>query len=224
MDQTKKPRLLIFASGSAVGGGSGFENLVDASRNGILNAEIVGVVSNYEFGGVRKRGDLLGVPFIHFPKPWTAEQYQRIANETSAEFFALSGWLKLVSGLDPKTNFNSSTVFNIHPGPLPEFGGAGMYGHHVHEAVVEAYKRSEVTHSAVSMHFVTEEYDRGPVFAIRKVKITDDDTAETLGKRVNEMEHKCQPYVTNLIVSGLIHWDGIHPDSLIVPSDYLIEE
>jgi len=118
-----RPKLLVFASGSAEGGGSGFENLVASSRKGVLLAEIIGVVSNYMDGGVRARADKLAIPFYHFPKPWDAEAYQRITRASRANFFALSGWLKLVVGLDPNTNFNSRTVSNIHPGPLPKFGG-----------------------------------------------------------------------------------------------------
>lgn len=218
-----KPKILVFASGSEEGGGSGFEKLVRASRGGVLNAEIVAVVSNHANGGVRERADKLGVPFSHFPKPWDKEGYQRLAKETGADFFALSGWLKLVTGLDPETSFNSKTVFNIHPGPLPKFGGPRMYGHFVHEAVMEAFKRGEVEYSAVSMHFVTEGYDRGPVFFKMNVKINDEDTPDSLGQRVNQAEHRWQPIITNMVVNGLIRWDGTNPDSLEFPPDYSIE-
>ena len=218
-----KPSVLVFASGSATGGGSGFEKLVLASRDGTLEADIVAVVSNHANGGVRTRADKLGIPFLHFPKPWSAEAYQRFASESGAAFFALSGWLKLVTGLDPATNFNSRTTFNIHPGPLPEFGGPGMYGHHVHEEVMAAYRRGEVECSAVSMHFVTEEYDHGPIFFQGKVKINEDDTPDTLGTRVIQAEHRFQPVITNMVVNDLIRWDGIDPNSLHVPSDYFID-
>ncbi len=211
-----KPKILVFASGSAEGGGSGFEKLVLASRGGPLDADITGVVSNHTNGGVHSRADRLGINFIHFPKPWTDEAYQKIAQASGADFFALSGWIKLVSGLDPATRFNSKTVFNIHPGPLPDFGGSGLYGHHVHEAVIAAFKRGEIIHSEVSMHFVTEGYDRGPVFFRTFVKINDDDTPETLGARVNEKEHLHQAWITNLVVNGRITWDGVNPDSLRV--------
>ena len=187
------PKLLIFASGTKDGGGSGFENLVDARNNGILKADIVAVVSNHENGGVREKADRLGIPFVHF-----TGDYQKIVNDTGADFVALSGWLKLVKDLDPKK------TFNIHPGPLPKFGGPGMYGHHVHEAVMEAYKKGEVTHSAVTMHFVTPVYDEGPVFFRHEVEIMPDDTPETLAKRVNEAEHKWQPIITNKVVNGEI--------------------
>ncbi|MCX6702207.1 MAG: formyltransferase family protein [Candidatus Zambryskibacteria bacterium] len=201
-----KPKLIIFASGSKTGGGSGFENLVRASRDGILDAEILTVISNHENGGVREKADRLGIPFVHFNGPWAAEQYQEITKD--ADYVALSGWLKLVVGLNPRT------TFNIHPGPLPRFGGTGMYGHHVHEAVMEAYHRGEVTHSAVSMHFVTEKYDEGPIFFSMPVEILPNDTAETLALRVNQAEHKYQPIITNYVVHGIIFWDGVNPESL----------
>lgn len=218
-----RPKILVFASGSAERGGSGFEKLVLASRGGPLEADIIAVVSNHANGGVRARADKLGVPFLHFAKPWTGEMYQRFASESKADFFALSGWLKLVTGLDPATRFNSRTVFNIHPGPLPDFGGPGLYGHHVHEAVIAAHERGEITHSAVSMHFVTGEYDRGPVFFRCRVKINGDDTPDTIGARVNQQEHLYQPEITSMVVNGLIKWDGVDPNSLEVPPGYSIE-
>jgi len=212
----QKPKLLVFASGSAEGGGSGFENLVNQANNGALDADIIAVVSNYEHGGVRQHADKLGVPFIHFPSPWSANKYRRIAENSKAEFFALSGWLKLVVELNP------SVTFNIHPGPLPEFGGAGMYGHHVHEAVMEKFGRREITYSAVCMHFVTSEYDRGPLFFRHNVKIEKDDTPDSIGGRVNKCEHRWQPEITNLVVHREITWDGQNPDSLKCPNGYEI--
>lgn len=211
-----KPKLLVFASGSSEGGGSGFENLVHASRRDLLDAEIVGVVSNHEAGGVRRRANMLGISFLHFPKPWDAEGYQRLAAQSGAQWFALSGWLKLVAGLDPTTVFNSKTVFNIHPGPLPDFGGPGMYGHHVHEAVIAAYKRGEITHSQVCMHFVTDEYDRGPVFFRSEVEIKSYDTPQSLAAVINKAEHQYQPWYTHLVVNGAITWDGTNSKSLRV--------
>ncbi len=201
-----KPRLLILASGTPDGGGSGFENLVQ----NVTAADMVGVVSNHEHGGVRERAERLGIPFLYFPGPYTAENYQKIVKETGADFVALSGWLKLVAGLDPKT------TFNIHPGPLPEFGGKGLWGRFVHEAVLKAYKEGRITESAVSMHFVTPEFDEGPVFFSHPVPILPDDTPETLAERVQAAEKEWQPKITDKVVQGQITWDGIHRDSLHV--------
>lgn len=200
--------LIIFASGSKDGGGSGFENLVQKMHEGVIEAKIVAVVSNHADGGVRHRADKLEVPFIHFAGPYTDENYKKIIEETKADFSALSGWLKMVKGLDPRT------TFNIHPGPLPKFGGKGMYGHYVHEAVMEGFNKGQVTHSAVTMHFVDSEYDTGPIFFRMPVEIFPGSTRETLAARVLKTEHTWQPIITDLVVNGKIGWDGKNPDSL----------
>lgn len=208
------PKLIIFASGSKTGGGSGFQKLVEATATGVLEAEIVGVASNHSTGGVYERAQKLGVPFTHFPGPWEADGYRRVVEQSGADFVSLSGWLKLVKGLDPRK------TFNIHPGPLPRFGGPGLYGHHVHEAVREAFERGELEFSEVSMHFVTDEYDRGPVFFRLPVPLKKGDTADDIGSRVNQAEHQYQAHITNLVVSGQICWDGSDPKSLRVPVGY----
>ncbi|TSC73670.1 MAG: phosphoribosylglycinamide formyltransferase 1 [Parcubacteria group bacterium Gr01-1014_44] len=210
----QKPKLIIFSSGTKTGGGSGFENLVKAQKSGALLADIVAVVSNHENGGVREKADRLGVPFLLFQGPFEENDYQRIVQDSGAEWVALSGWLKLISGLDP------ARTFNIHPAPLPRFGGQGMYGRFVHEAVLEAFHRGEVTHSAVTMHFVTPAYDEGPVFFRFPVEILADDTTETLGLRVNKVEHQWQPKITSMVVNGEISWDGKNRESLRAPDNY----
>ena len=209
-----KPRLLVFASGTKDGGGSGFRNLVIAQQEGRLSADIIAVASNHRDGGVRKHADNLGVPFYHFPKPWESWSYRRMVRWSSPDFIALSGWLKFVDGLDPKI------TFNIHPAPLPEFGGPGMYGHHVHEAVMEAFHQGRISKSAVSMHFATDEYDQGPVFFHYDVPIFDGDTADSLAQRVNRSEHNFQPLITEMVVTEKISWDGENRDSLRVPPGY----
>lgn len=192
----RKPRIVVFASGDKEGGGSGFQELVEFSRTEppVLEAIIVGVVSNHAQGGVFKKAQKLGVPFEHWPGPFTAEGYQALVKKHQADFVMLSGWLKLVKGLEP-----AKTV-NIHPGPLPDFGGPGLYGHYVHEAVMKAFREGKIKQSAVSMHFVSEEYDRGQIIFQFPVLIREDDTPETLAKRVNEKERVWQSFILNLVV------------------------
>ena len=215
-----QPRITVFAAGTKTGGGSGAENLVVQSRDEhpMLEAEIVAFVSNHAEGGVHERAKRLQVPFIHFPKPWDEAGYNRVMEESGGEWAALSGWLKLVVGLDPRR------TFNIHPASLSllngRFGGAGMYGHHVHEAVAEALAKGEITDSGVSMHFVTSEYDRGPVFFEERVPLTRGMTAEEIGKAVNSIEHKWQPRITSAVVNGQIYWDGTNVSSLRTPLGY----
>ncbi len=224
-----RPKLVIFASGTKDGGGSGFENLVEATKSGVLEAEIVAVVSNHENGGVKARAEKLGVPFIYFPGPYDAEHYQKIVRDLGAElaprsqsdfsgWVALSGWLKLVKGLDPKK------TFNIHPAPLSyrhgHFGGNKMYGHNLHESIAVALARGEITESGVSMHFVTDEYDRGPVFFEYRVPLQKGMSADDIAKAVNVAEHEWQPKITNMVVHGEISWDGKDPASLRVSEGY----
>ncbi|MBI5470272.1 hypothetical protein HY968_03055 [Candidatus Kaiserbacteria bacterium] len=232
----KKPKLIVFASGSKDGGGSGFENLVNAAKSGVLDAEIVAVVSNHENGGVRARAEKLGVPFIYFPGPYDAAGYSSVLQKTAPKngeaisgltpwpqsgftgWVALSGWLKKVAGLDPKK------TFNIHPALLSfdhgRFGGPGLYGHHVHDAVKAVLDAGELTESGVSMHFVTDEYDRGPVFFEYSVPLQKGMTADEIAKAVNIVEHEWQPKITNMVVQGEISWDGKDPKSLVVPVNY----
>ena len=209
-------RVIVFASGTKDGGGSGFQKLVENTRTGMFEADIVAVVSSHENGGVRERAECLGIPFIFFPqfKNATADDYQRVVADANVEFVLLSGWLHRTRGLDPRT------TINIHPGPLPRFGGKGMYGYHVHEAVLKAHRAGEVKASAVSMHFVTDEYDQGPVFFQYPVEIFPNDTAESLQERVGREEHLWQSKISHLVVCGAISWDGKNSETLIVPRRY----
>lgn len=198
----EKMRILVFASGDAKGGGSGFQEMVEFSRTTppVLDAQIVGVVSNHPDGGVRKRADLLQIPFEYWPGPFHAEGYRFLVEKYQADFVMCSGWLKFVRGLNP------AKTINIHPGPLPRFGGPGMYGHYVHEAVIAAYHRGEIKQSAVTMHFVDETaYDHGPIIFQMPVLIRPDDDPETLAKRVNEKERAWQSYILNLVVHQYIY-------------------
>ncbi len=197
-------RVLVFASGDEKGGGSGFQELVEFSRTRppVLDAQIIGVISNHEDGGVCRRADALHIPFEYWPGPYDDKGYRAFVEKYRADFVMCSGWLKFVRGLDP------ARTVNIHPGPLPRVGGAGMYGHHVHEGVMAAYRRGEITQSAVTMHFVDEAaYDHGPIIFQMPVLIRPEDDAESLAKRVNEKERAWQSYILNLVVHRHIYFE-----------------
>lgn len=203
MNKTK-PSILVFASGTKTGGGSGFETMVRASRAipPTLDAWICAVVTNHFGGGVWQKAEALGVRSEYWGGPYLAEGYQSFVNYFSADYVMLSGWLKLAAGLDP------ARTINIHPAPLPRFGGPGIYGHYAHEAVMAAYNRGEITHSAVTMHFVDAAYDRGPTFFALPVPIEPGDTPETLAARGNRAEHAWQPRVLNYVVHGQVQLVG----------------
>ena len=211
-------RVLVFASGDETGGGSGFQELVEFSQTNppVLDAQIIGVISNHQNGGVRRRADALHIPFEYWSGPFDAKGYRTFVEKYRADFVMCSGWLKFVRGLDP-----AKTV-NIHPGPLPRFGGSKMYGHYVHEAIMAAYHRGEITQSAVTMHFVDETaYDHGPIIFQMPVLIRPDDDAGTLAGRVNEKERAWQSHILNLVVhrhiylsNGQVQYKGDAPKRL----------
>lgn len=199
-----KPNILVFASGTKTGGGSGFETLVRAARARppILDAWICAVITNHFEGGVWQKAKALGIHSEYWAGPYRAQGYQNLVKYFNADYVMLSGWLKLAAGLDP------ARTINIHPGPLPRFGGPKLYGHFVHEAVMAAYRRGEITHSAVTMHFVDEKYDRGPIFFALPIPIEPNDTPETLAAKVNRAEHAWQPRVLNYVVRGQVRLAG----------------
>ena len=208
------PTCIVFASGEKEPekGGSGFQLLVEASRDGRLQAEIVAVVSCYPCGGVFTKATKLKIPFHCSPSGRTEDDYKRLIGESGAQWVLLSGWLGHLSGHDPRY------ACNIHPAlDLKRFGGKGMHGHHVHEAVWNAFQRREVTHTGVTMHFATAKYDDDKaIFFQRMIPIAHAfKNAQTLGRVVNLVEHQWQPEITNRVVSGLISWDGKDPRSIV---------
>lgn len=209
-----RARIMLFASGTKTGGGSGFRNLVEATRVGLLDADIVGVMSNHFPGGVLKIAQELGVPFyFHYPD-YEAKHFVDRMKMARAEWAVLCGFNKPVIGLDPRR------TINVHPAPLPDFGGRGMYGLRTHRAVLEAFGRGEITRTEVCMHFVTEKYDDGPVFFRNPVALRAGETAEQLQERVKGVEQAWMPYALGLVTRGLISWDGSDPQSLTAPTWY----
>ncbi len=216
-----KPKIMVLADGTATGGGSGFNNLVQHALdpNGDLDADIVVVVSSHPKGGVYRFAHEFDIPFVHLQPPRTAEAFAKIFADYGAEWTAASGYTKFIKGLDPRT------TFNIHNASLVAlngaFGGKGKHGLNTHKVVKKAMDSGKVTKSGVSMHFVTDgPYDSGPIFFIADVLIGPTMTAEQIGKAVNKVEHQMQPYITNLVVHSQIRWDGKNPESLVYPDGY----
>lgn len=197
-------RILVFASGTKEGGGSGFEQLVQDTRSGVLSAQIVAVVSNHQTGGIYERAARLDVPFEYFPGPYDAEGYHALVDKYQPDLVVFAGWLKLAVGLDP------TKTLNIHPAPLPRFGGKGMYGLHTHQAVLE----SGIKESAVTIHFVNAEYDAGDIIFQCPVPIEPGDTPELLQKRVQQLEHWYYGRVIGRVLDGAVK---VTPEELPTP-------
>ncbi len=123
-----------------------------------------------------------GLPTAVVPYGETfAEDLERVLDDT--DWICLAGFMRLLPG--NIVHRWKGRILNIHPALLPKFGGKGMYGHHVHEAVLAAGE----TESGCSVHFVTEEYDEGATFMQARCPVLPDDTAESLATRVLALEH-----------------------------------
>lgn len=170
----------------ASGAGSSARAIVEAIRAGDLAAETRLVVSNNKGAAVLGFAQERGIPSLCIPtQADEAAADAKLAAEMAAhgvELIVLSGYLRR---LGPQTlGHYAGRVLNIHPGPLPQFGGHGMYGRRVHEAVLAAGGAE----SGVAIHVVDEEYDHGPVIARKIVAVKPGDTVEALEERVRAAE------------------------------------
>jgi len=170
----------------ASGSGSSAQAIVKACESGALAVEPRLIVSNNRSAAALDFARAHGIPALCIPTqpdPGAADaQIARAMADHGVELVVLSGYLRR---LGPATLARyPHRVVNIHPGPLPTFGGEGMYGRRVHEAVVAA----GVPASAATIHLVDEEYDHGPTLAVCEVPVEPGDTAETLEARVRAAE------------------------------------
>ncbi len=204
-----KLQLAFLLSGS----GTTLENLLEKIDQGNLDARIQLVLSSDPdaYGLVRARKHDIPTAVV---APDEFDDREKFSEAISAELDRVDPDLICMGGFMHfyvVPNRYRYRVINIHPSLLPEFGGEGFYGHHVHEAVLEADREQ----TGCSVHFVTNEgYDEGPVIQQETVPVRPNDTPETLEKRVKEMERELYPRTIQLfaedrvrIVNGKVHVD-----------------
>ncbi len=183
-----RPRLAVFASGR----GSNLRALVAASHAGTLRAEVALVVSNRSASGALAFARKAGIEAVHMSTRTHDDLPRALVDRLVAsriDAVALAGYLRPIPAVVLAAF--PDRVFNIHPAPLPRFGGPGMYGEHVHRAVLEA----KVPWSGPTVHLVTERYDEGPILAHVPVPVEPGDTPERLAARVLAVEHALYPKV-----------------------------
>jgi phosphoribosylglycinamide formyltransferase-1 len=193
--------IAVFGSGR----GSNFQAILDAMKQGrIPNARICVVVSNNSNAGILEIARANSLPAIHLSRKQFANESEFTAKLVEllgmydVNFVVLAGYMKR---LPPQViEKYRSRIINIHPALLPKFGGKGMYGIHVHEAVLAAGEQE----SGASVHFVDEEYDHGSVILQKKVPVLPDDTAESLAARVLKAEHEIYHKAIRLFAEGRI--------------------
>ncbi len=168
------------------GGGTNLQSLLDALRGSPL-ARIVRVVSSHAGAGALDRARRGGLPTTVLRDPGDADEL--IAALDEARLGVLAGYLKRVPA--PVVARFRWRLINIHPALLPGFGGSGMYGRRVHEAVLASGARI----SGATVHYVDQEFDRGPIIAQWPVPVLVNDTPDSLAARVLEVEHRLLPLV-----------------------------
>lgn len=181
-------------------------NLADRIEAGTLRAEIgVVIASNDRAGGI-ERAEARGLPTFVVPRKAydSVEAFSdhlfELVRDAGADLVCLAGFLSLIRIPDDYVH----NVLNIHPALLPAFGGQGMYGRHVHEAVIET--GCKVT--GCTLHFADNEYDRGPILIQRTCPVQDNDTPETVAARVAEQESEAYPEGIQLIADGRVMIEG----------------
>ncbi|HEY3280016.1 MAG TPA: phosphoribosylglycinamide formyltransferase [Gemmatimonadales bacterium] len=172
-------RVAVLASG----GGTNLQALLDALQGSDL-ALVALVASDRPDAGALRRARGAGVATAVLHNPRDAAELLAVLTGARADLVVLAGYLKLVPPA-VVARFRWRMI-NIHPALLPAFGGPGMYGPRVHEAVLA----SGAAESGATVHYVDEQYDRGPIIAQARVAVRPDDTPATLAARVLEVEHR----------------------------------
>lgn len=186
--------IAIFASGA----GTNAENIIryfDKNQS----AKVRLVVSNRQEAYVLERAQALGVPCRVFLKSeWEApEKILDVLREYEIDFIVLAGFLLRVPDLFLHAYPNK--IINIHPALLPKFGGKGMYGDRVHEAVVAAGERE----TGITIHYINEHYDEGDVVFQAKCPVLPSDTPADVAKKVHALEYRHFPIVIERLVTAL---------------------
>ena len=191
-ENSSKIRLAIFASGS----GSNAEAIVAHFKNHpTIKVEMI--VTNRERAGVIDRAKRLGIPYTLIPKSTfdNKDAVLKVLEEANIDWIILAGWLLLI----PTYLVQSfpDRIINIHPALLPKFGGKGMYGMHVHQAVVDAQE----SESGITIHLVNERFDDGRILAQYKFPLPANATAEDVEAGVRQLE--ISNYAAEIEKSGL---------------------
>ncbi len=186
-------RIVIFASGS----GSNAENLIKFFHNSD-NASVIQVLTNNSYAKVLERCKKLNVSALSFNRIAfsKSEDVLNILKASKPDLIVLAGFLWKF----PEFILNEfkNKVINIHPALLPKYGGKGMYGMHVHEAVV-AHKETE---TGITIHYVNENYDEGAVIFQAKCKVLPLDSAEDVATKIHELEMEYFPKVVEKLLKG----------------------
>jgi len=198
----KECRIGVLVSGR----GTNLQAIIDAVEAKRIRAKVAVVISNVKDAYALKRAERHNIPaiFIDHRKFPDRESFERAVvkelRRYKVELVLLAGFMRILSPYFIKEYRNR--IMNIHPALLPAF--KGLYGEKVHKAVLE----SGAKFSGPTVHFVTEDVDGGPIILQKVVPVYDDDTPETLAKRVLEKEHEVYPEAVKLFIENRLKIEG----------------
>lgn len=202
----KTARIGILVSGHSRG--TNFQAILDAIRDEHLHAEVALLVATREDHGAVEKAQAAGVKTLVLPPNSVAnaeEWDHRVADALYSEgvsVLVLAGYLRLISNVLLEAFPNR--ILNVHPALLPSFGGKGMYGLRVHQAVLEYGCKV----SGCTVHLVNERYDTGPIIAQACVAVEENDTPETLSARVQVQEHRLYPRCIEWLIQDQLRIEG----------------
>lgn len=190
--QTSLKNIAIFASGA----GTNAQKIIDHFKGSSL-ARVSLIVSNKAEAGIFKIAEKEQIPAVLIDKEqfFRGDTYVKLLQENNTDLVVLAGFLWKV----PVNIVQAfpGRIINIHPALLPKYGGKGMYGHFVHEAVLAAGD----TESGITIHYVNEKYDDGGVILQERCAVSPGDTPETLAKKVQALEHRWFPLIVERLLS-----------------------
>ncbi|MEZ4694715.1 MAG: phosphoribosylglycinamide formyltransferase [Aliarcobacter sp.] len=168
--------------------GSGFETIQKAINEKILDAKVVVVITNNSNAGVLEKAESYDIPhFIindkRYPGQDIDDKITRLLLEFGCDYIFLSGYMKKIES--KLLNAFQNKIINTHPAILPsQYGGKGMYGRFVHEAVIENKEKK----SGVTIHYVNEVYDEGEKILVKELLLDENETVDSLENRIKELE------------------------------------
>ena len=186
--------IAIFASGS----GTNAEAIVRHFKDNAYG-RVVCILSNKENAYVLERAEKLKVPAFTFNRDqfYNSDYVIDLLKRHNVDFVVLAGFLWLVP--EHLIREFPSAIVNIHPALLPGYGGKGMYGQKVHQAVISNKEKE----SGITIHFVNEKYDEGNIIFQGKCEVKETDTPESLANRIHNLEHKYYPVIVEQLVKKL---------------------
>ena len=194
-----KKRIAIFASGS----GSNAQKLMEYFKKH-QQAEVVLVLTNNPDAYVLQRADNFEIPshIVDKHEFYHTKEIIHLLKNLQTDLIVLAGFLWLIPQnlLDAYPN----QIINIHPALLPKYGGKGMYGNYVHQAVLEAGE----TEHGITIHFVNEAFDEGEVLHQSRFKIAKDDTLETIKFKGQQLEHLHYPPIIETLIQKMTPSSG----------------